>query len=240
MRYWNQSNFEGLKSIGEQYADRSGFAAFSRYCLLAEKGLRKPALAAAREFIIGMEALPVTQQRACAEELTALSYRHAEVHRLLPHPLRMSLKAILQQWTDAEPDNPIPWKWLGYLVMDLEASRRAHELDPGDEISLGALFGEQLNQVDFQTHHLCESCFLGEESEAEQALDRAESLLAYLENEDKRAACRREVDYFRDLLAAWRDYTSTEREETFPRWCEKQEGGKQGKSFRFWSIHYYR
>ncbi len=103
MNYWNQSNFEGLKAIGEHYAGRPGYEDFGRFCLLREQGLKKPAMAAVRAFVDDAAERPVAMQRGMAEELAALGFRHAEVHQLLPYPLRVWLQGVLNDWVAAAP-----------------------------------------------------------------------------------------------------------------------------------------
>ena len=74
MYYWNQQNFEGLKSIGDKYVSIQGYEAFGRYCLLKEQGLKKQAVAAVKEFVASAKEKSIETQRKIAFEIASLGF----------------------------------------------------------------------------------------------------------------------------------------------------------------------
>lgn len=234
MNYWNQTNFEGLKAIGEHYAGRPGYEDFGRFCLLREQGLKKPAMAAVRAFVADVAGRPVAAQRDLAEELAALGFWHAEVHQLLPHPLRVWLQAVLSDWVSAVPDSASAHRWLAYIGGDGAHFETALSLDPDDEISRTRLIQRRLGTVDWQTHHLYESHFLGDPEVSEQALADADALIAGLTSERLIKAYRRERDELRHLLDSWYAYQAAGTDQPFPDWCETR-----GEDFAFTRAFYY-
>ena len=149
MYYWNEDNFKGLKEIGEKYSTKLGYEAFSNYCLLKEKGLRKQAHIAIEDFISLTQSKSIGEQREIAKELVSLSYYNKDIHQLIPQQLHQFLITILKEWAEKETDNVIPHRWLGYLCRDLDSYEKAIKISPIDEISIIELAKYRLNDVDF-------------------------------------------------------------------------------------------
>lgn len=234
MYYWNKDNFDGLESVGEMYSSRDGYELFGVYCLQKGKGLKKQAVAAIKEFVSVSKKEPLEKQRAIAEELSALAFHNHEIHQLLAFPLSVYLKGVLEQWQSDDPRNPIPLKSLGYIDGDVSYYERALELDPEDDVCISRIAQAHLNDVDFQTHHLSESQFLGDFSRAKNALLLAKSLIERLSAEDIFSEMQSELDYYENLLRCWEEYSSLKIDQPFPKWC-----ASKGKKFNFWSIVYY-
>lgn len=234
MYYWNQDNFEGLKSVGEKYSSIEGYELFGKYCLQKEQGLNKLAVASIKEFVTISKGKSLKEQREIAEELSSLAFWNGEIHQLLTYPLVEFLKAVLKQWASDDPNNPIPHKWLGYIGGDISSYERALEIDPTDEICISRIALSHIDDVDFQTHHLSESLFLGDFSDATSSLKLARSLIDTLRTADTKLKMRRELEYFDSLLGCWEEYSRLGIDEPFPDWC-----ASKGEKFNFWSIVYY-
>ncbi|NER59586.1 hypothetical protein G3435_05450 [Pseudomonas sp. MAFF212428] len=234
MYYWNKENFEGLRHIGQTYATRAGFAGFSQYCLLREKGLKKPAFKALDEFLAATRSLEVTQQRAITCEIADLAFSHGDTHQLLSYALTSFLRQVLRAWCDEGPALAEPYRWLGKLTGESAWLQAALAHDPQDQVALHQLANDELMQVDHMAHHLEESVFLGDEAVAAIKLDRAAALAVRIESEQARNYLNQEVRELRELLAAWNAYRVGERTIEFVDWCDVQ-----GLSFRFSTAFYY-
>ena len=234
MYYWNQDNFEGMKSVGEKYSSIESYELFGKYCLLKEQGLKKLAVASIKEFVSVSKNRTLKEQRGIAEELASLSFWNGDIHQLLAHPLVEFLKEVLELWTSDDRDNPTPHKWLAYIGGDISYYERALELDPTDEICISRIAQAHLNDLEFQTHHLSESLFLGDLREAKNSLLAAQSLIDTLSTEDVKSKMQKELEYFYNLLDCWEEYSKLGIDESFPNWC-----ASKGEKFNFWSIVYY-
>jgi tetratricopeptide (TPR) repeat protein len=234
MYYWNRDNFEGLKSVGEKYSAITGYELFGKYCLQKEQGLKKMAVASIKEFVADVKKRSVYEQRRLAEELSSLGFWNGEIHQLLALPLVELLKTTLLAWVADEPENPTPHKWLGYVAGDISSYERALELDPNDEVCITRIAQAHLNNVDYQTHHLSESHFIGEYSDAQASLEKAQSLINTLSSQDIIDKMQSELDYYNRLLSSWYEFSSLEINDPYPDWC-----ATKGEKFNFWSIVYY-
>ena len=234
MYYWNRDNFEGLKSVGEKYSSIDGYELFGKYCLLKEQGLKKLAVSSIKEFVADVKTRTPDEQRKIAEELSSLGFWNGEIHQLLAHPLVELLKVVLEHWVEDDPENPTPHKWLGYMAGEISSFERALELDPKDEICIIRIAQAHLNDVDYQTHHLSESIFIGEYSDAKISLEKASYLIKTLSSKGIKAEMQSEIEYYDRLLDCWSDFSNLEIKEPFPNWC-----ASKGEKFNFWSIVYY-
>lgn len=234
MYYWNQQNFEGLKSIGNKYVSIQEYEAFGRYCLLKEQGLKKQAVAAVKEFVASAKEKSIETQRKIASEIASLGFWNDEIHQLIAHPLQVYLQEVLSSWAVEEKTDATPYRWLGYISGDLSAYENALVIDPEDEICITRLAQAHLNDVDYQTHHLSESHLLGELSDAKHSLREAEILIESLKTEKIKSSMQEELGYFNRMLDSWEEYSKLETKVSFPEWC-----AIKGKKFNFWSIVYY-
>ncbi len=234
MNYWNQQNFEGLKSIGEKYSSVSDFELFGKYCLLREKGLKKQSVVAINEFVSLIGKQSTKKQREIATELSALSFWNRDIHQLVSHPLKVFLKDVLEKWTEEDITDAVPYRWLGYISGDLSQYKKALEIDPTDEICITRLAQSLLDDVDYQTHHLSESKLLGEFSDAMKAVSDAETLINLLKNNSIKSSITEELNYYKELLASWQEYDKSEKNDSFPAWCTQK-----GEKYNFPSIVYY-
>ncbi len=234
MHYWNRSNFDGLKEVGESYSQRAGYDDFARYCLLREQGLKKAALSAVAAFIRRAEQLPVARQRELVEEFCQLRLSRPEVHQLLPQPLIVFLQRVLEQWRVDQPALATPFRWSGLLCGDVSFYEEAVKRAPDDDFSLGRLAQVSLDAVGYQTHHLCESSFIGSEEDAFAALGKAAAYILRMPATEARQVLQQQISYYRGLLEAWQRYKSEGAVTGFPDWCRQQD-----MDFAFSSVIYY-
>ncbi|WP_455893664.1 hypothetical protein [Pseudomonas palmensis] len=234
MYYWNKDNFEGLRRIGEVYASREGFAGFSRYCLLREQGLKKPALKALDEFLDGARQREVGQQRAIVCEIADLAFSNSGAHQLLSHALTRYLRQVLRAWCDEGPALAEPYRWMGKLTGESAWLQAALAHDPQDQVTLRQLALDELGEVDFMVHHLHESVFLGDVTVAATKLARASALARLIEAETTRSYIDGEVCSLREMLEAWAVYQQGDQSVGFAQWCEAQ-----AHEFRFLKSYYY-
>jgi hypothetical protein len=185
--YWNQENFEGLSHIAE-LAEARGLAQLAEYCRLREQGLRRAAFRALDEFITSTLKVPAANQRELADWMMESWYANPRVHFFLSQPLWENLvKPVLTSWA-VESDSTIPRRWLGMYTSDFELLRDVLARTPSDIRARVALVRLLLRYVDFATHHLVESSFIGSESEALADLNEAQRWLQEVPPSDKRDA----------------------------------------------------
>lgn len=234
MHYWNKTNFNGLKEIADTLQHNRGYEGYARYCLLREKGLKKEALIELRSFIAQARMLPIEEQRSVACKLAELYFHNRDVHQLLPQPATAYLEEVLQQWCSEYPSSPEPYRWCGVVCGNEEFFELALREDPEDVISLSRLALQELQNIDFATHHLSESIFLGSPADADTALARAASYVMRLPTGEAKARHMEEITYYRNLLSAWQEYQSSGRHMPFPNWSSER-----GYKFTFGSVVYY-
>lgn len=234
MHYWNRDNFEGLKSIGEKFSLIEGYELFGSYCIHKESGFKKLANLAVDEFVSVAKMKSADKQREIAVELASLSFWNGKIHQLLTYPLVKYLIGVLDLWASDEPECSLPHKWLGYLTRDISYYERALQLDPNDDICLSQIVQANLSDLDYQTHHLSESLFLGDPSDAKNSVATTKALIARLNIDSVRASLGEELAYYVNLVGRWEEYKSSTQDSSFPDWCTSH-----GHKFKFCSIVYY-
>ena len=191
-------------------------------------------MASVKQFVSDCQDLSVGTQRTITEDLSSLGYWNGDIHQLLPYPLTQYLESVLKAWVLDEPQNYIPHRWLGYITGDIEWYEKAMEINPKDDLSIYRVTLALIGDVEFQTHHLSESSFIGETQDSVEALDKAIELNDNIESEKLNAYITSEVNYYQRLLDCWLEYSKVDRAESFPTWCTGR-----GEEFNFWSIVYY-
>lgn len=221
--YWNKTNFEGLKDIGAHYSTKEGYKLYGEYCLLREKGIRKKALSKIEEFINYLGSQPVEFQREVAVEITELqSDKLFSVHQMMVKPLASYFEQIFESWARLEPQNPIPYRWLGFRTGNDEHYRKALELNSDDEFSALELIGSALRALNFQTHHMNESILLGDLAAARQEIKNAHLLITHVKHKDRKKKVEEDITYYKHLIDAWEAYQESGSKLSFPKWCESK------------------
>lgn len=196
--------------------------------------MKKLAISSLKEFISLSKTKSNSEQRKIAEEISSLCFWNPNIHQLSAHPLVEYIKSVLDHWTHDEPKNATPLRWLGYMGADVSYYEAALKIDSTDEICLSRVAQAYLNDIDYQTHHLSESLFLGNLDDAIKYLDAAESLINKIKTEKTKSSMLEDLAYYSNLLSCWEEYSSQNMELSFPNWC-----ASKGEEFNFWSIVYY-
>jgi hypothetical protein len=236
MYYWNKENFEGLLEIAEALKNKNGYEYFAEYCLLREKGLNKPAVKAIREFVVQISKTDLQNQRSVAVDLAQLAYWRRDVHQIMSHPLKVFITDVLKGWCLTE-STELPFTWLGYMTGNQNYYIKALEQNSKDQVALTRLAYSALDDVDYQTHHLCETLFLGHEKDATASLRQANTYIENLEESDIKNRLEAELKEYEELITAWVEFSSNEhrmKKESFPKWSFQN-----GNNFNFGSIYYY-
>ncbi|KVX39867.1 hypothetical protein WL04_09025 [Burkholderia ubonensis] len=234
MYYWNQRNFEGLLKLAEAFDACPELKPLADYCRFREQGLRRYAFAALERFLDASRSFDSTTARRAAIDILEANARTSEAHQFLAQPLTARfLLPTLQTWMHEEPDANLPVRWLGILERDDALLAGALAMCPDDMPVRKMLIGHALDSVDFATHHLDESCFIGSVDHALAKLERARRLIADAPDAAAFARLASEVDHFAQLVADWQAW-SRNPVGSFPEWC-----AAQGRDYRYAVKIYY-
>lgn len=234
MHYWNQTNFSGLAAIGSACATELHLKHFGNYCLLREKGLRKQATQEATNFATYLNSLDVSLQREIASSLVELQMANPGVHQLLPHPIKAALLRTIEAWHQACPNEVSLLLALGALSKNIEHFEAALRIQPDEQKAIVRVVQFHLSNIDFQTHHLSETRFIGSIEEAYESLSKAALLIEGVHDEHHRAILQNELKHHQELISEWATYCESPRNEPFLEWSEKR-----GHTFSFPTIVYY-
>jgi hypothetical protein len=109
----------------------------------------------------------------------------------------------------------------------------ALRLNPKDDVVRGAIAGLLLGFVDYATHHLVESKFIGDENDASAALAEAASILAAAHDPSLTQDLSQKREELTSLLSDWKEYQRSP-DGTFPDWCRTR-----NRPYNWPSIVYY-
>jgi hypothetical protein len=234
MYYWNKDNLEGLEDIARSLRDSTDVKDFSNYCRLRAEGLRKQALWALTRFLFQALNWEFEKRRNFVDWLLTAQYNNPQVHQLIPQPLMKKLvEPTLVEWTQYQPESPIPYRWRGVYFGELEELERALALDATDLVALSVAASRLLRDVEYATHHLCEGFFIGSEQEAESLLEQAFAHIRRLPESGNRSSLETGYEQLRHLLDDWLEYKQAP-QGTFPEWCESR-----GRQHVWWNVVYY-
>lgn len=233
MYYWNQKNFEGLKKVAEAYKEDDYLKLFAEYCHYRDLGVRKLAFQKINEFIKYCESCSAPQQQDISLYLLELIYKNQEIHYLLSDPLKKYLIKIMKLRINIDGDS-LAYQWLGYLCDDKEMYTKGLELDPFNQFCRKALIIFDLNWLDWQTHHLNESLFIGTLEDAFETLEHIHKTLIALTNEKDKTLLEQRYRYYKALISAWAHYKNLNVALSFNDWCKAE-----GFVFEFDQAFYY-
>ncbi|WP_257010377.1 hypothetical protein [Burkholderia ubonensis] len=232
--YWNQHNFEGLLKLAETFDACPELKPLADYCRFREQGLRRHAFAALERFLDASRSFDGTTARRAAIDILEANARTSEAHQFLAQPLTARfLLPTLQTWMHEEPDANLPIRWLGILKRDNALLAGALAMCPDDTPVRTMLIERALDFVDFATHHLDESRFIGSVDHVLENLDRARRLIADAPDAAAFARLSSEVDHFDQLVADWQAW-SLNPVGSFPEWC-----AALGRNYRYAVKIYY-
>lgn len=227
MYYWNKDNFEGLLGIGNSFKGEDDFELFAEYCFLKEKGLKKQAVKVIKGYVSDLKKLDLNKQRDVCVRLAELAFWNSDIHQLLSHPLQVYITDTFSSWCSNEvPD--APYTLLGYMTGERECFLQALQFNPNEQIALYRLAISAIDNVDYQLHHVSESLFLGDESNALSQLVEAKSFFNRMEDSKFKEFLTKEIKESESLLSDWMSYkaeldSSDIDKLTFPRWCTLNE-----------------
>jgi hypothetical protein len=163
-----------------------------------------------------------------------LNARTPAAHQFVSQPLRTRfILPVLDAWLAEKPENQIALRWLGLLRADTALLAKALALLPTDAPVRRRLVDEFLGIVDFATHHLYESIFLGDLPFIWDALTKAREVLQAAPDASCFPDLKQEIEDFENLLRDWEEYQRT-RQGSFPEWC-----AAQGRSYPWQRSYYY-
>ncbi|MBN3727952.1 hypothetical protein [Burkholderia sp. Ac-20379] len=219
MYYWNQHNFEGLLQLAHALETNDHLKPLAAYCRFRELGLRRDALLALEQYLEEARAFDSATARLAAVHILEAHARTQGVTQFLTQPLvARFLQPTLRAWMQDDANTNVPVRWLGMLDSDRALLARAVAMCPDDTPARKRLIDLLLGDVEYATHHLDESAFIGSVEAAASALELAGTLVASAAEPDAFARHASDVRYFTGLIADWRAY-SENRRGAFPEWC---------------------
>lgn len=176
------------------------------YQELRESGLRADAFAILRDFLARAEMLELTARRDLAVTIANLHLDAPNEYRLWPHPLAWFVRDVLRIWLDEQPGSPVPLRLMALILRDPDLLRASLALDGADDRVRAVLAEYILSAVEFATHHIGESTFLGDEEEALATLEEAALLLHAVPASPALARVLARKSYLDALLEDWMAY----------------------------------
>jgi len=166
MWHWRKESFEGLKQVIELSKSYPQWNLYTQYCELKEKGLRKTALKILNEFIENLNSKSLKDRIEFTNWIEERRLDHHEVIDLTPTTLQKKIiEPTLSQWSNEEPDNPIPLRWIN----SKESLIKAIELSRTEQIARYRLFHKIIGWIDYNQHEL-EKCLYIENPKIDLAL----------------------------------------------------------------------
>jgi hypothetical protein len=199
MHHWRDNAFRSLTEAASCASNFQAWAEYARFCELLDRGVRKEALAHLAVFIRQAATWPFAEKKEFISWLYTFIQGHTDTYLLIPHPLYEEfVKWTLAEWTEREPINAEPHRWLGKPEHLKEAIRR----NPADEIARRRLTETVINWVAYSIHELPYG-YLGDVIDDLQMLKELESIIAEISNEEKRSSYRRQVTEMRESINAY-------------------------------------
>jgi hypothetical protein len=232
--YWNKDNFEGLLAVANALDDIPQLRPLAIYCRLRERGLRRQALHVLRDFLSVAAAWKTDTAREFVVSILELHARVPDAHTFMTQPLWNELVfPVLDEWHATSPDAAVSLRWLGLLRRDTDLLRRTLSTLPNDVPVRRALVNSALSDVDFATHHLDETRFLGEVSAAKAHLAQARMWLDSAYPPESFNDLREELAQLHQMVVDWETFQDAPYR-TFPEWCNAN-----GRKYRWPTKFYY-
>lgn len=193
---------QGLQALIGSFPEPE-FEQLRRYAELTSMGQHDEASQALKTFIAEASGWDVRKRRQAAVRIAdvAETYGAGPGSRVLPNRLWNDLvEPTLKRWAE-EDDVALPHRllalvdWPSYLHL-----RRAHDLDPDDQLVANRLAATLIRDVRFSRSHL------GEIDIAK--LEEAEALVAALQDDEARQSLAADLDGLRQITEQERDIAS--------------------------------
>lgn len=202
MYYWRDEYFKALSEMSKLLADYPEWNEYNCYCKLLEQGLRKKAQAHLTNFISKLSSQTFSERKRFVSWIYQQCFDSVAVGLFMPHSLLKKLiEPTLLEWTEIEPENSEPHRWLGTT----DHLRKAIALNPDDEMACVRLIVITLNRAGYSVHEL-PSGYLGDPEEDLAALDEIEAVAPKVRDEKRRAEY---LSAIRELRREIRNYLST-------------------------------
>lgn len=220
MFYWNKTNFDGLKQISIQYREDENLKLFAEYCHYRDIGIRKLAFQKIEEFIKYCESCSIVQQQNISLFLLEVIYQNQEIHSLISDPLKKYLVKMMEIRTNSQGDS-LAYQWLGYLCNNIDMYEKGLELDTSNQVCRKALINSDFNELDWQTHHLNESSFIGTVDDALATLEHVYMLSFGLSDPNDKKLFEEKYLYYKGIISAWIQYKESNITVSFYDWCKE-------------------
>jgi hypothetical protein len=234
VQYWNRANFEGLSQLAEALREEPHLALLSNYCRFREQGLRREAFTELNVFLDATAAWPVSLARLTCQTILEIHARTPEAHQFLTQPLLSRfVYPVLEAWVAEDAHCQFAIRWLGLLRRDRHLLERALVLAPDDIPVRRTLVDWLLSEVEYSTHHLSESRFLGEIIASRCALAEARAAVQVAPDQKALTDLVAEIASYDTLIRDWETYSANPCG-TFPEWCSAR-----GRRYGWSAIVYY-
>lgn len=196
MYYWRNNAFQSLTEAASHASAFHAWHEYAQFCELLGKGLRKDALAHLVAFVKQAVNWPFSEKKEFISWLYHFIQERSDTFLLIPHPLYEEfINPTLAEWTEREPENGEPHRWLGTA----EHLKEAIRLNPADEIARGRLAETVINWVEYSTHELPYG-YIGNANEDLQILSEVEAVINEISDDDKRSRYHRRVTELRESI----------------------------------------
>lgn len=203
---------------------------YGTYCELRAAGLRSRALTELDVFLRKTDLWSFEERQSFVLWLCERMSTGADPHSgALPYPLfSRLLRPTLMEWSQVEPKNPRPHRWLGMFlgygspneadeILGEISLRRAIALDPDEQPARVRLARDLLSHLSYSTHDLPE-VYLGDPIVDLTKAAEVDRLLEAVRDDQERQALREEADGYRQLAANWTAFLADGGQD-FERWC---------------------
>ncbi|NMM50776.1 hypothetical protein [Marinigracilibium pacificum] len=176
-----------LIEVAKGASDNPAWKDYADYCLLKEKGLRKPALSKLNEF------LNSTQGWSAEQRIEFVNFLFPLIETIpgadqgpFPHPLSIRLtKPTLEEWCAYEKSDSKPFRWFGKYYRSEEHLHKALEVNPEDDLARETILNWWTNILYFSIHHLPEG-YIGDPVEDLEFAEKIKVQISRLVDPERR------------------------------------------------------
>ncbi len=221
---------ENLATLAVGAGRVESWSDYGTYCELRAAGLRSWALKELDAFLRKTDLWPFEGRQSFVLWLCERMSAGADPRSgALPYPLfSRLLRPTLMEWSQVEPKNPRPHRWLGMFlrygspteadeILGEISLRRAIALDPDEHPARVWPARDLLSRLSHSTHDLPE-VYLGDPIVDLTRAAEVDRLAGAVRDEQERQALREEVDRYRQLAANWTAFLADGGQD-FERWC---------------------